>query len=115
MRKILFARRIFLRRIRILRSFPRIHCRFIGACFSEVKGMCLTREEAANIETLETRIGDQVVEVEIRQAFPTFLICADGTLVEPDGTLVLNPEAGEIPRCVGIGFGYEACSPVTIH
>jgi hypothetical protein len=43
-----------------------------------------------------TRIRDQEVELEVLQEFPSFLVCADGTLVEPDGTLILNPDAGEI-------------------
>jgi len=48
------------------------------------------------METVKTVLTDQEVELEVLQAFPTFLVCADGTLVEPDGTLILNPDAGEI-------------------
>jgi hypothetical protein len=38
----------------------------------------------------------QEVELEVLQAFPTFLVCEDGTLAGPDGTLIQNPDAGEI-------------------
>jgi hypothetical protein len=49
------------------------------------------------MRTVETVFPDQeVVELEVLQAFPTFFVCADGTLVEPDGTLIVNPDAGEI-------------------
>jgi hypothetical protein len=47
------------------------------------------------MEKVKTRIRNQ--EVEVLQAFRTFLVCADGTVVEPEnGVLVLNPGAGEI-------------------
>ena len=48
------------------------------------------------METVETVLSDREVELEVLQAFPTFFVCADGTLVEPDGTLIVNPDAGEI-------------------
>jgi hypothetical protein len=49
------------------------------------------------MRTVEVVFPDQeVVELEVLQAFPTFFVCADGTLVEPDGTLIVNPDAGEI-------------------
>lgn len=49
------------------------------------------------MRTVETVFPDQeVVELEVLQVFPTFFVCADGTLVEPDGTLIANPDAGEI-------------------
>ena len=37
------------------------------------------------------------VEFEVLQELPTFLVCADATLIErDDGTLIVNPDAGEI-------------------
>ena len=49
------------------------------------------------MRTVEVVFPDQEVgELEVLQAFPTFFVCADGTLVEPDGTLIVNPDAGEI-------------------
>jgi hypothetical protein len=52
---------------------------------------------AALMRTVETVFPDQeVVKLEVLQAFPTFFVCADGTLVEPDGTLIVNSDAGEI-------------------
>ena len=48
------------------------------------------------MQTVEAVFPDQEVELEVLQAFPTFFVCADGTLVEPDGTLIVNPDAGEI-------------------
>jgi hypothetical protein len=49
------------------------------------------------MRTVETVFPDQEeVELEVLQAFPTFFVCADGTLVERDGTLIVNPDAGEI-------------------
>jgi hypothetical protein len=36
------------------------------------------------------------VEFEVLQEFPTFFVCEDGTLIERDGTLVVNPDASEI-------------------
>jgi hypothetical protein len=48
------------------------------------------------MKTVVTRIRDQEVELEVLQELPSFLVCADGTLVQPDGTLILNPDAGEI-------------------
>jgi hypothetical protein len=48
------------------------------------------------MRTVVTDLLDQEVELEVLQAFPTFLVCPDGTLVEPDGTLIQTPDAGEI-------------------
>jgi hypothetical protein len=48
------------------------------------------------MQTVEAVFPDQKVELEVLQEFPTFLVCADGTLIEPDGTLIVNPDAGEI-------------------
>jgi hypothetical protein len=48
------------------------------------------------MQTVEAVFPDQEVELEVLQEFPTFLICADGTLIEPDGTLIVNPDTGEI-------------------
>src|SRR5919112_5960381 len=48
------------------------------------------------MKTLVTRIRDQEGELEVLQELPSFLVCADGTLVQPDGTLILNPDAGDI-------------------
>jgi hypothetical protein len=46
--------------------------------------------------TVETSLLYREVELEVLQELPSFLVCADGALVEPDGTLILNPDAGEI-------------------
>lgn len=49
------------------------------------------------MKTVLTRIDDQEVELEVLQELPTFLVCADATLIERDeGTLIVNPDAGEI-------------------
>jgi hypothetical protein len=48
------------------------------------------------MQTVEAVFPDQEVELEVLQEFPTFLVCADGTLIEPDGTLIVNPDTGEI-------------------
>jgi hypothetical protein len=49
------------------------------------------------MQTVEAVFPDQEeVEFEVLQKFPTFFVCADATLIEPDGTLIVNPDAGEI-------------------
>src|SRR3712207_4266593 len=41
------------------------------------------------MRTVVTGLLDQEVELEVLQAFPTFLVCTDGTLIQ-------TPDAGEI-------------------
>jgi len=50
------------------------------------------------MRTVEAVFPDQEeVEFEVLQEFPTFFVCEDGTLIErDDGTLIVNPDAGEI-------------------
>jgi hypothetical protein len=58
------------------------------------------------MRTVKTSIMNQEVELEVLQAFPTFLVCADGTLVNPeDGALIQNPD-----RCVII-YGHMELLP----
>jgi hypothetical protein len=47
-------------------------------------------------KTLEVTLQDQAVELEVLQEFPSYLICEDGVLVEPDGTLIEEFDMGEV-------------------
>jgi hypothetical protein len=47
-------------------------------------------------KTVEVTLQDQVVELEVLQEFPSYLICEDGVLVEPDSTLIEEFDMGEL-------------------
>jgi hypothetical protein len=47
-------------------------------------------------KTVEVNLQDQAVELEVLQEFPSYLICEDGLLVEPDGTLIEEFDIGEV-------------------
>jgi hypothetical protein len=45
---------------------------------------------------VEVTLEDQAVELEVLQEFPSYLVCEDGVLVEPDGTLIEDFDIGEV-------------------
>jgi hypothetical protein len=47
-------------------------------------------------KTVEVNLQDQAVELEVLQEFPSYLICEDGVLVEPNGTLIEEFDIGEV-------------------
>jgi len=52
--------------------------------------------QTAEPKTVEVILQDQAVELEVLQEFPSYLICEDGVLVEPDGTLIEEFDIGEV-------------------
>jgi len=66
-------------------------------CSPKSVSRILSRERKRRNANGRDGLPDQEeVELEVLQAFPTFFACADGTQVERDGTLIVNPDAGEI-------------------
>src|SRR5215211_2162163 len=52
--------------------------------------------QTAEPKTVEVTLQGQAVELEVLQEFPSYLICEDGVLVEPDGTLIEEFDIGEV-------------------
>ena len=48
------------------------------------------------IYVVEVTLEDQAVELEVLREFPSYLVCEDGVLVEPDGTLIEDFDIGEV-------------------